>query len=58
MNCWDLCKEIYKLDEEINDLINLKKTSNSEWIDKEIDRKLNRQLIIKHRLEEIDGGIL
>lgn len=58
MNCWMLCKELYKLDEEINDLMDFKKTDNSEWIDKEIDRKLNRQLIIKHRLEEIDGGIL
>lgn len=58
MNCWMLCKEIYKLDDEIKELMDFKKTDNSEWIDKEIDRKLNKQLIIKHRLEEIDGGFI
>lgn len=58
MNCWMLCKELIKLDDEIKELMDFKKTDNSEWIDKEIDRKLNRQLIIKHKLEDIEGGYI
>ena len=55
MTVWNLVKEFIELDNEILQLVDekTKKKANANRIDKEIDRKLCRQLEIKHRLENI-----
>lgn len=55
MTVWDLVKEFIELDNEILQLVEekTKKKADANRIDKEIDRKLCRQLEIKHSLENI-----
>lgn len=55
MTVWDLVKEFIELDNEILQLVEekTKKKADANRIDKEIDRKLCRQLEIKHILENI-----
>ena len=55
MTVWNLVKEFIELDNEILQLVDekTKKKADANRIDKEIDRKLCRQLEIKHCLENI-----
>ena len=54
MNAYELMKEMISIETEVEKLMNLKKKSREQWIDKDIDRCLSRQLEIKHILEILE----
>lgn len=57
MNCYELTKKMWEIDEEIqglNDKLKVADFQDKEWISKRIDQKLSEFMDLKHRMERVN----